>query len=189
MSSNHANAPIWDAVRRMYEDRDKELREQFRRSLPFQDAMFDRWERARLLGFEEGVSIYNSALVFGDVRVGAGTWIGPYVLLDGSGGPLRIGATCSISAGVHIYTHDTVAWALSGGVAKANQARVSIGDRCYLGSQSIIAAGIEIGSCCVVASNSFVNLSVPDYTIVGGSPARPLGKVEIAGGMIRLIYD
>jgi len=53
----------------MYEDRDKELREQFRRSLPFQDAMFDRWERARLLGFEEGVSIYNSALVFGDVRV------------------------------------------------------------------------------------------------------------------------
>ena len=50
------------------------------------------------------------------VTVGAGTWIGPNTLLDGTGG-LSIGASCSISAGVQIYTHDSVMWALSGGTA------------------------------------------------------------------------
>ncbi len=84
------------------------------RDLPFDELLFDRWERARSLGFGEGASIYHSALVYGDVVVGPSTWIGPFTLLDGSGG-LRIGRNCSISAGVHIYSHDTVKWALSGG--------------------------------------------------------------------------
>jgi UDP-3-O-[3-hydroxymyristoyl] glucosamine N-acyltransferase len=39
--------------------------------------------------------------VFGDVAVGARTWIGPFVMLDGSAGP-EIGASCSISSGAHI---------------------------------------------------------------------------------------
>jgi carbonic anhydrase/acetyltransferase-like protein (isoleucine patch superfamily) len=189
MSRNKINSKIWEAVRDRYHEREKQLRIEFARSLPFQDAMFDRWERARSLGFEEGASIYNSALVFGDVRVGAGTWIGPYVLLDGSGGLLSIGSTCSISAGVQIYTHDTVAWALSGGVALGRKAGVRINDRCYVGSQSIISPGVEIGRCCVIAANSFVNSSVPDMTIVGGSPSRKLGHVEIVGETIRLVYD
>src|SRR5690242_5080958 len=82
--------------------RDTELSSKFARSLPFGDAMFDRWERAQRLGFGADASIYDSALVYGDVSVGEHSWIGPNVLLDGSGGALAIGAWCSISAGVHI---------------------------------------------------------------------------------------
>ena len=33
---------------------------------------------------------YDSVLVIGDVQVGKNTWIGPFVVLDGSGG-LEIG--------------------------------------------------------------------------------------------------
>jgi len=168
---------------------DATLRTRFDRSLPFGDALFDRWERARALGFGEGASIYDSTLVFGEVRVGAGSWVGPFVLLDGSGGGISIGATCSISAGVHVYTHDTVRWALSGGRAARRTGAVSIGDCCHIGAQSVVVAGITIGSRCVVAANSLVNRDVPARSIVGGTPARRLGRVEGEGEAVRLVFE
>ncbi len=178
-----------EVLRAAYLATDSRLREEFQRSLPFQDAVFDRWERAQRLGFGTNASIYNSAAVFGDVRVGESTWIGPNAMLDGSGGGLTIGAFCSISSGVHIYSHDTVMWALSGGSLPSRQASVSIGDCVYIGSQSVIAAGVRIGSRCVVAANSFVNDDVPDATIVGGSPARRLGVVVGEAEHVRLLFD
>lgn len=164
-------------IQQLMLDVDNDLRSRFARSLPFADGIFDRWERARRLGFAEGASIYNSAAVFEPVLVGQGTWIGPNVLLDGSGGGLTIGAWCSIAAGVHIYTHDTVRWALSGGKAKRESAPVVVGDCSYLGPMSIVARGVTIGRQCVVATNSFVNQDVPDRTVVAGNPARPVGAV------------
>ncbi len=177
------------ALAALYEQTDERLRAEHDRSLPFQDGLLDRWERAKRLGFAEGASIYNSALVFGDVTVGADTWIGPYTLLDGSAGGIAIGHHCSISAGVQIYTHDTVMWALSGGTAAKKTGRVVVGDCTYIGSQSIVKHGVTIGSRCVVAANSFVNRDVADRTIVGGSPAEPIGRVEGEGDDIRLRYD
>jgi acetyltransferase-like isoleucine patch superfamily enzyme len=102
------------------------------RSLPFGDYIVDRWAKARELGFGEGTSMYDSVLVLGDVQVGANTWIGPGVVLDGSGG-LRIGSNCSISSGVQIYSHDSIQWALSGGAAPYEYAPTTIGDNCYVG--------------------------------------------------------
>ena len=110
-------------------------------SLPFGDYIVDRWEKAKNLGFGEGSSIYDSAIVIGDVKVGKNTWIGPFTVLDGTGG-LEIGDTCSISAGVQIYTHDTVEWAISGGKHPKEQAPVQIGNRCYIGPNSIISKGV-----------------------------------------------
>ncbi len=169
-----------------YLEREAELKQKFNRSLPLADALFDRWERARRLGFEEGSSIYNSALVYGDVKVGAHTWIGPYTLLDGSGGGVTIGDYCSISAGTHIYTHDSVFWALSGGKVPKRTGAVAIGNCVYIGSQCIITAGVRVGSRCVVAANSFVNRDVPDGMIVGGSPAKVIGRVDGEGESVRV---
>ena len=177
-----------ELLRAHYERDDQRLRHEFQRSLPFQDAAFDRWERARALGFGEGTSVYNSALIYGDVRVGRQVWIGPNTLLDGSGGPLLIGDYCSIAVGAHIYTHDTVMAALSGRALPRQVAAVTVGNCVYIGPQTIIGAGVSIGDRCVIACNSFVNADVPERTVVGGSPARRLGKVIGEGADVRIVY-
>lgn len=178
-----------ELLRAWYEAADDRLRREYQRSLPFQDAVFDRWERARRLGFGEGASIYNSAAVFGDVRVGPNTWVGPNTILDGSGGGLEIGAFCSVSSGVQIYTHDTVLWALSGGQLPHAKATVKIGDCVYIGSQSIIGAGVTVGTRCVIAANSFVRNDVPEATVVAGSPARRIGVVTGEASNVRIVFD
>jgi len=165
------------------------MREQRHRDLPLDELLFDRWERARSLGFGEDSSIYHNSYVYGDIKVGRGTWIGPYTLLEGAGG-LAIGDYCSISAGVHIYTHDSVKWALSGGKDEYERASVRIGDCCYIGSQTVIAKGVTIGDHCVVGACSFVNRDLPPGTVAFGVPCRPVGHVEIkSSGEITLVLD
>lgn len=178
---------ILKLLQQAYFDCDSNLRSRFNRP-PFQDAIFDRWARAASLGFSRGASIYNSASVFGRVSVGSSTWIGPNTILDGSGGTIIIGSFCSISAGVHIYTHDSVRWALSGGKCNYNAKPEIIGDNVYIGSQSIIAPGVAIGDKSVIGANSFVNYDVKEASIVAGSPAREIGHVVGDGEKIRLEY-
>ncbi len=152
-------------------------RAKFNRVLPFGETLTDRWEKARFLGFGEGSSIYDSAIVFGDVWVGEKTWIGPNVVLDGSGG-LRIGANCSISAGVQIYSHDSVKWAISGGRESYEYAKTIIERHCYLGPNVIIQKGVRIGTGCVIGANSFVNKSIPEYSKAWGTPAKVIARVQ-----------
>jgi len=167
---------------------DAEMRGAWDRSLPFADSLFDRWGRAQELGFGGGSSIYDSACVYGDVSVGADTWIGPFVILDGSGGELKIGAFCDVSAGVHIYTHDTALRCVSMGEVLAREGPVSIGDGSYIGPQSVVVAGVHIGSRCIVGANSFVDSDVPDGSVVAGSPALNLGQVVGEGAHVRVVH-
>lgn len=155
------------------------IRDRWKRVLPFGETFTDRWEKARFLGFGEDASIYDSAVVIGNVKVGPKSWIGPHCILDGSGG-LSIGAICSISAGVQIYSHDTVDWAVSGGIAPYRQQTTEIGDHVYLGPNTIVAAGSRIGKGCVVGAQSFVKGELAPYTFAAGCPARAMGRVNIA---------
>ncbi len=150
------------------------MRQKYNRVLPVTELLTDRWEKASYLGFGKGTSIYDSSLVFGEVTVGEETWVGPHTILDGSGG-LTIGSYCSISAGVQIYTHDTVNWATSGGNAKYEYAPTHIGDRCYIGPNTIIAKGVTLKNGTVVGANSFVNQSFEEGVKIAGSPARIIG--------------
>ena len=176
-------------LRRLHSERSSEVRDLWHRSLPLADYVVDRWERARSLGFGEGASIYDSSLVLGDVSVGDKTWIGPFTVLDGSGG-LTIGRTCSISAGVQIYTHDTTRWALSGGRSEYERAPVAIGDHCYIGPMSIVTMGVTIGARCLVGANSIVNKDLPPGSIAFGSTCRVVGRVKVTGdGNVELEYD
>jgi acetyltransferase-like isoleucine patch superfamily enzyme len=161
----------------LYAREDDRVRRRWRRSLPLGELLFDRWRRARRLGFGAGTSIYHHSYVFGDVAVGENTWIGPYTLLDGSG-CLRIGSWCSISAGVQIYTHSTVRWAVTGGGSPYEYAPVAIGDRCFIGPLSVVAAGVDVGDGCVIGAHSYVDADLPPGVVAVGAPARIVRAAE-----------
>jgi acetyltransferase-like isoleucine patch superfamily enzyme len=183
------NRPLDEELGALHARLRAEMVRRFDRDLPLQDLLGDRWERARQLGFGEGSSIYASAYVYGDVRVGSGTWIGPNVILDGSGG-LRIGSGCDVSAGVQIYSHDTVERVLTEGNAEIARSAVTIEDHCHIGAGAVIARGVTIGHHSVIGACAYVNRDVPPKTVSFGIPARPAGRVDIsADGRVSLVYD
>lgn len=142
---------------------------EFNRVLPLGDYLIDRWEKAKLLGFGEGTSVYDNVVVIGDVKVGRNCWIGPNVILDGSGG-LEIGDNVSISAGVQIYSHDSVKWAISGGKESYEYSKTVIGSNVYIGPNVVIQKGVHIGSKVIIGANSFVNRDIPDNCKAYGNP-------------------
>lgn len=181
--------PLEGDLSKVYHALRNRMRDRWDRDLPFEELLTDRWERAKSLGFGEGASIYQSAYVYGEVSVGTGTWIGPMVLLDGTGG-LSIGAGCDISAGVQIYTHDTVQRVLSEGRADIERASVTVEDHCHIGAHSVVAKGVTIGHHSVIGASSFVNRDIPPNSVAVGVPCRPIGRVVVANdGGVTLVYD
>ena len=149
----------------------KSVSTKWNRVLSSGDYLNDRWEKAKYLGFGEGSSVYDSCIVLGEVKVGAQTWIGPFTILDGSGG-LEIGDYCSISAGVQIYSHDTTRWATTFGVESAELSPTVIESGVYIGPNVVIQRGVVIGTGAVIGANSFVNRSIPPNSRAWGTPCR-----------------
>ena len=48
---------------------------------------------------------------------------------------------------------------------------IIIGDGCFIGSNSIILKGTNLGKNCVVGAGSVVSSSFPDNVIIAGNPA------------------
>lgn len=127
---------------------------------------------------------YNDyCIIVGEPKVGEGTWVGYFTLLDGSGG-LTIGRNCSIASGVQIYTHDTVRWALEGlrkdhiDYSHVDRACVTIGDNVYIGANAIILKGVTVGNQCVIGAGAVVTRSLPPCSVALGVPAKIVGQVE-----------
>jgi len=160
-----------EMLKKLYQVLRGDMQKKFQRDLPLAELLFDRWERAETLGFGKGTSIYHSSYVYGDVSVGENTWIGPFTILDGTG-CLKIGSFCSISAGVQIYTHDSVKWAITGGKASYEHAPVRIGDRCYIGPNTVISKGVSIGDESIIGAGSLVLSDIPPKSKAWGCPAK-----------------
>lgn len=92
--------------------------------------------------------------------------------LDARGG-IVIGNNVSISHNVSIITgsHDAMSSNFKG-VFKP----VCIEDNVWVGVNATILQGVKIGFGAVVAAGAVVTKDIPAYTIVGGVPAREIGK-------------
>jgi len=163
-------------------------KKKYNRVTQITDLISDRWEKAKFLGFGDRTSMYDECLVIGDVQVGSDCWVGPYTILDGSGG-LKILDNVTVSSGVHIYTHDSIEKTLTSGLLNISYNSVKIMNNVYIGANSIINKGVTISQFSVIAANSFVNKDVPANTIVGGTPAKEIGRVIIDNGRVNLIYN
>lgn len=176
-------------IRRLIRFLSKYKKDKYNRVVSFGDLFIDRAEKAKYLGFGEGTTIYDSSLVIGDVKVGKNNWIGPFTILDGSGG-LEIGDNCNIASGAQIYSHETVSWVLSKGRMEYSRAKTIIGDCCYIGPNTVVSMGIKIGNHCLIGANSLVTSDLDDYSIAAGSPCKLIGKVKIdEKGVVELLMN
>lgn len=116
------------------------------------------------------------------ITIGEGTIIGDRCFLDGRAA-LKIGNHVDIASQVLIYNsdHDLEADDMS-----AREEPVEIGDYVFIGPRAIILPGVKIGKGAVVAAGAVVTKSVPDFTIVGGVPAKPIGERQLKNPRYRL---
>jgi acetyltransferase-like isoleucine patch superfamily enzyme len=122
----------------------------------------------------KNVSLYSGFEVRNpwNLSIGTNSIIGFKCVLDARRG-LVIGNYVNFSSEVMIWTlqHDynSPTFADKGG-------KVVIGDRAWLSCRSIILPGVTIGEGAVVAAGAVVTKDVAPYTIVGGIPAKEIGK-------------
>ncbi len=76
---------------------------------------------------------------------------------------IEIGAGTYIAFGARILSHD---------MTRLKKVRTVIGENCFIGGNSMILPGVEIGNNCIVAAGAVVTKSVPDRCIVAGNPAK-----------------
>lgn len=111
--------------------------------------------------------------------IGKESYIGMNSILNGYAAELSIGENVSIAQNVNIMTD-------SGPNASEKLQRifpvitgkVRIGNHCWIGASSIIMPNVTLGEYCVVAAGSFVKDSFPDYSIIGGTPAKLIRKLN-----------
>lgn len=114
-----------------------------------------------------------------EIIIGDNTYIGHMVTLSCTnkiiiGNDVTFGDNVYISDCTHSY-EDLKTSILK---QKLKVGSIVIGDRAWLGKNSVVAYDVEIGEHAIVGANSFVNRSVPPYTIVSGNPARPIKKFD-----------
>ncbi len=107
-----------------------------------------------------------------NISIGEDTIIGDHAFLDGRA-KLTIGNHVDIASSVMIYNseHD-----LSKEDFSAIEEPVEIGDYVFISPRVIILPGVKIGKGAIVAAGAVVTLDVPEFTIVGGVPAKPIGE-------------
>lgn len=181
-SLNDKERDFLKQIHDLHNSLDNAFKKHYNRSLPFNETIIDRWDRARKLGFGENTSVYDSVMILGNVEVGKSCWIGPYSIIDGSGG-LVIGDNCTISAGVHIYSHDNVVQTLTSGKVQIEREQVRIGNNVYIGPNAVITKGVEIGDFCVIGAFAFVNRSIKSNSIVIGQPGKIVGEIDFKNGV------
>ena len=107
------------------------------------------------------------------LEIGQGCYVGLNCFIEGFNAKVIIGDFVSFAPNVTL---------ISGSGPNASMAMqkifpivrgaVTIGDHTWIGGHTTIMPNVSIGKYCLVAANSFVNESFPDYSIIGGTPAK-----------------
>jgi len=95
------------------------------------------------------------------------------------GGGLFIGhfGTVVISVNAKIGSNCNIAHNVTIGAARGKRAGApTIGDRVWIGTGAVLTGKITIGSDVLIAPNAFVNMDVPEHSIVIGNPAKIIAK-------------
>lgn len=109
------------------------------------------------------------------ISIGSGTNLGDQFMISADA-PVKIGDQCLFSYRVSVLAHRHIYGEginpITSGYAKSDP--ITIGNRCFIGCNAVILAGVTLGDHCVVGANSVVTKSFPANSVVAGAPAKLL---------------
>jgi len=125
----------------------------------------------------DGVIFHHNVLFSkgSNISIGNHSLINRYVMLDDRA-DLTIGSYVMVAAGVTIETHTHPFDDFSVPIAQGGRSGlpVTVGSNTVLGYNSVLMAGVSVGYRCIIGANSVVTKDIPDYTVAGGVPAKPI---------------
>ena len=108
-----------------------------------------------------------------NIYLGNNVIINRNVMLDGRGAKIIIGNNVDIAQETNIWTLEHDVHSENHNVIAEN---VIIDDYVWIASRVTILPGVHIGKGAVVATGAVVTKDIPPFTIVGGIPAKIIGK-------------
>lgn len=145
-----------------------------------------------LLGATIGsrVRIYEVLLVnpfdgFANLRVGNDSAIGAHTMIDLTG-TVEIGSHTAVAPGCMFITHSDPGSRIGSRLCATfprTIAPIRVGDHVWIGAQTLILGGVEIGDGVVIGAGSLVTKDIPPEVVAYGRPAvpvRPLNEVHTA---------
>jgi acetyltransferase-like isoleucine patch superfamily enzyme len=141
------------------------------------NVFIDPSSRVNNVEIGDNCKIAGNVNIFGSLDkplvLGRNCYVGPFCMLEGFNGQVVIGDNVSFAQRITLISG-------SGPNASEKMQRIfpkitgtiEIGCDSWIGAHCVIMPNVILGKFCVVAANSFVNKSFPDYSIIGGSPAK-----------------
>lgn len=124
------------------------------------------------IGKNVRISAGSRIFVNGALEIGDNTFIGVNSKLL-STSSVKIGRNCAISWNCQIADDDMHNMIIDGR-KKASSSAIEIGDKVWIGSNTLIMKGVQIGYGSVIAAGSVVTKSFPPNSLIGGVPAKIL---------------
>ena len=123
----------------------------------------------------ESFSCINNAV--GDVVIGDYTRIGLHCTVIG---PVTIGNHVNLAQGITVsaLNHNFEDMRLRIDEQGVNTSEIIIDDDVWIGANAVITAGVHIGRHSVVAAGAVVTKDVPEYSVVGGVPAKVIRTIR-----------
>ena len=123
----------------------------------------------------ESFSCINNAV--GDVVIGDYTRIGLHCTVIG---PVTIGNNVNLAQGITVsaLNHNFEDTRLRIDEQGVNTSERIIDDDVWIGANAVITAGVHIGRHSVVAAGAVVTKDVPEYSVVGGVPAKVIRTIR-----------
>ncbi|WP_373047876.1 acyltransferase [Vulgatibacter sp.] len=133
-------------------------------------------EPGRPIRIGPGCAIAAEVFAHGPIDLGPGVSLNARVTLDGGAAGIRIGEGTRIASGATLYAFDH-------GMAPDRTIRsqpvrsrgIVIGSDVWVGANAGLTDGVTVGDHAVVAMGAVVTKDVPEWAIVGGTPARVIG--------------
>jgi acetyltransferase-like isoleucine patch superfamily enzyme len=135
-----------------------------------------------VLGNNVGIGAFSRVIISttfdnpgASIKIGNNVGIGEFAYLGGAGG-LEIGDDCIVGQYFSCHPENHIAdnpemLIRHQGVTRKG---IKIGSDCWIGSKVTILDGVTIGKRCIIAAGAVVTQSFPDYSVIGGVPAKLL---------------